>query len=430
MNEYRKFIFKDYSFDLSSKTLSLRYDFDDALTFNETYSFNFDFVEHDSQQLDRALQNLFFMAGVSYYKMYLAKEVEIQKGQLDDLTARFFAKTYQLGLGEFFYVNNLDPQTPIVINPTTEAIEPLDAKVSKGLLIGVGGGKDSLVSIELLRDQPRVATWSLGHEDQLAPLVKQIGLPHFDVQRQWDQSLLEHNKRGALNGHVPISAIIACVGTIASILTGYSDQVVSNENSTNEATLEYQGVSINHQYSKSSMFENDYQEVLRHDFNDALHYYSFLRPLSELYIAELFANYGFEKYKNVFSSCNRAYVHTSHALFWCGECPKCAFVFLALTPFVDRYALESLWHGKNLLLDPGLEGLYRNLLGIEGEKPLECVGEIKESRAAMRLAQKIYPELMKYIFELPDNYDYRQLAPHHMPEAIFSLLQQALVTTQ
>jgi hypothetical protein len=246
------------------------------------------------------------------------------------------------------------------------------------------------------------------------------------VEREWDRALLEHNKQGAYNGHVPFSAILACLGTVVAILSGYRDFVVSNENSSNEPTLSYQGVPINHQYSKSIEFEQDYQEHLARCFGEGLRYYSFLRPLSELRIAELFAKVGFDKYKDVFSSCNRAFTHDSHRMFWCGECPKCAFVFLALTPFVERSNLENLFHGKNLLLDPALEPMYRRLLGIEGDKPLDCVGEIKETRSAMRLAQAIYPELAKYQFDIPETYNYKTLAPHSMPGEIYKVLLEAL----
>jgi hypothetical protein len=115
-------------------------------------------------------------------------------------------------------------------------------------------------------------------------------------------------------------------------------------------------------------------------------------------------------------------------MFWCGECPKCAFVFLALSPFIERQALEALWQGKNLLLDPGLEKTYRQLLGIEGDNPLDCVGEIKESRAAMRLAQAEYPELNKYSFDLPEDYDYKAIGPHCMPSDLFQQLQQTIIS--
>ncbi len=420
--KFRQFIFEDYEFDAATKRLQLHYSFDGSVHFTETFRFNFDFVDCDPTLLDRACQNLFFMAGVSYYKAYLAPEIIVRKGELDDASAAFYSKTYQRGLGEFFFVNKLDPRTPINFPVSTASYQlPATSPEAEGLLIGIGGGKDSLVSVELLRGKiDNLATWSMDHRPQLGPLVERIGLPHYWVEREWDRSLLKQNKSGALNGHIPISAILACVGSIVAVLSGRRDVVVSNEQSANEPTLHYEGMDINHQYSKSQEFEQDFQDLLARTLGDHVRYYSLLRPLSELRIAEIFAHVGFDKYHDFFSSCNRAFTHDSDHIFWDGTCPKCAFIFLAFTPFVSPENLLKLFSGKNLLQDPALEPTYRQLLGIEGDKPLECVGEVKESRAAMHLAAQIYPELAaKYQFEIPESYDYRTLGSHHMPPEIY-----------
>jgi hypothetical protein len=424
MNAYKNFIFKDYNFDPGSKILRLYYSFDGILEFSESYKFDFDFVEYDPITLDKALQSLFFMAGISYYKAYIPKSIVIDRGAMDDVEAKFFSKTYQKGLGEFFYVNQLDPNTPI--NFPVSATTAIETKLPStgSLLVGIGGGKDSLVSVELLRDSGLdITTWSLSHRSQLEPLIKVIGLPHLWVERTWDRSLLEHNAANALNGHIPISAILACAGTIVAILSGREQVVVSNENSANEPDLEYRGVQINHQYSKSLEFEEDYQAYLKHTIG-APGYFSYLRPLSEIYIAEIFARVGFSKYLGVFSSCNRAFTHESQHIFWCGKCAKCAFTYLALTPFVEANELESIW-GKNLLLDPELEVTYKKLLGIL-DKPLDCVGEIKESRMAMRLAQETYPELNKYKFDIPSDYNYQSFSKSSMPEKILAQLENQI----
>lgn len=426
LGKYAAFRFKSYDWSASDKTLTLQYGFDDELHFTETYRFDFDFSDYDPEVLDRACQTLFFMAGVSYYKAYFPAKIQVEAGQIDPTLAAFLDKTYQHGLGEFFYLNKLNPLSPIDFPLNSPDLAAAFSTKADGLLIGLGGGKDSLVSVELLRGQPKVATWSLNHKSQLSPLVKAVGLPHFWVERQWDEQLLELNTKDALNGHVPISAIFSCVGTIVCILSGYRDHIVSNENSANEPTLEYQGAAINHQYSKSIEYEEDYQAYLKHAFGDNYRYYSFLRPLSEVRIAELFARIGFDKYQDDFSSCNRAFTHDQTRLSWCGTCPKCAFVFLALTPFIDRAQLEKLWN-KNLLLEPGLRTTYENLLGISGEKPLDCVGEVKESRTAMRLAQEQYPQLRDLQFEIPVDYDYKALAPHHMPDDIYAALTNTLL---
>lgn len=415
--KYQQFIFKDYEFDENSKTLTCRYAMDDVLDFEEVFTFDFDFVQYDPKVLKRALENLFLMAGISYFKTYIPAEIVIQKGEVDQTKADFFAKTYQRGLGEFWFVNNLDPNTPISF-PVTETVSHPVLSNGDGKLVGVGGGKDSLVSIELLRKNNSIATWSLNHKSQLSPLVARIGLPHLWVERTLDPQLQELNKQDALNGHVPISAILACVGTVVSVLTGKKDTVMSNEQSANEPTLTYQGVKINHQYSKSQEFEQDYQQLLAHDFGDSIRYYSLLRPFSELRIAEIFSKIALQQYQDVFSSCNRSFTLEKNKMSWCGECPKCAFTFLILTPFVARDVLETIWGGKNLLQDPELESTYNQLLGITGDKPLECVGEIQESRAAMTMAQQQYLELLHYHFELPANYNWRTMHSSHMPEAL------------
>jgi hypothetical protein len=258
----------------------------------------------------------------------------------------------------------------------------------------------------------------------MEPLVERVGLTHFWVDREWDPQIEELNRKDALNGHVPISAIFSCVGTIVSVLTGYRDNIVSNESSASEPTMSYQGVDINHQYSKSLQYEQDFQACLSHLFGGSLRYYSLLRELSELHIAEIFSQSTFDKYSDVFSSCNRAFVRTHDHMSWCGQCAKCAFTYLIFSPFIESDKLQALWNGKNLLLDPDHEAMYRRLLGIEGDKPFDCVGEVKEARAAMRLAQEKYPELKdKYIFEIPDEYDWRSLSSHSIPEDIHALLK-------
>lgn len=423
-NSYKAFIFKDYIFDEQSKTATFYYGYDDDLTFSETLTFDFDYTDYNQKALDSALQLLFFITGVSYYKAYGPKEIIVKKGSIDKTLQLFLNTLYQKGLGEFWYVNNLDPKTPINF-PLAGTDISRASHVGSGKLVGVGGGKDSLVSIELLRNQEQITTWSVSHKSQLSPLVQKIGLEHYWVGRQWDKQLLD--LPDAYNGHIPISAILAAAGVVVAILSGKKDVVVSNEQSANEATLSYQGISINHQYSKSQDFERSFQHILTHYFGDSVRYYSLLRPFSELNICELFAKTGFDIYKDVFSSCNRAFTHTSSSMSWCGECTKCAFIYLGLSNFVPENELIKLWGGQNLLQKKSLEPLYKSLLGIAGDKPLDCVGEIAESRTAMQMTFKQYPELKDiYQFDDPD-FDYKKVSGHEMPKEVYASIMNQLV---
>ncbi len=423
---YKSFIFKNYLFNKALKTLELNYSLDNQLFFTEKYIFNFDFANYDEAILDQAFQDLFLMAGISYFKTCVPKNITIENVKLNENQAAFFSKIYQKGLGEFFYINKLDPNSKVNFPITNSVDTTFNLNLGDGFLIGIGGGKDSLVVSEALRNKAdRVFSWSLNHRDKLEPLINRIDLSHFYVERVIDSRLLELNKEGALNGHVPISAIISFVGVIVAILSNTKDIVVGNEQTANEPNLVYNGVAINHQYSKSQEYEDDLINYLNLKYQSGIRYYSFLRPLSEMRIAEIFAKSYFNKYKDVFSSCNRAFHLDSSHLFWCGECPKCAFIFLILTPFVDKNELVKLWRGKNLLLTPELQSTYQALLGIQGDKPLDCVGEVKESRAAMRMAQEIYPELKElYQFDLPGDYDYKKVYPDSMPDDIRSIFNE------
>lgn len=430
MNTYQSFNFEDYGFDALSKTLTFHYSLDSTLFFQEIYSFNFDFVDYNEQILDKAIQHLFFIAGVSYYKTYVPKNIVVNAGSINKNEADFYAKTYEKGLGEFWYVNNLDPKTKInfPVTDTTNIYDQTIPEDRSGFLVAIGGGKDSLVSLELLRANTagEIATWSLNHEEPLKPLIERMSSTHYYVNRIWDSKLTQPGiMSGSYNGHVPISAIFACVGVIIAILTGKKDVVMSNERSADEATLLYRGTEINHQYSKSSEFEKDFQALLQNSFKEGVRYYSLLRPLSEIQIAKLFAGPLFDTYQDVFSSCNRAYVHGSKKLFWDGLCSKCAFVYLILRLYVEDSKLDILF-GENLLLKPELDGTYKQLLGIASDKPLECVGEIAESRWAMDQMKQVHMELARYNYQPVPESKIFYLGTSNMPNEIESLVTPIL----
>ena len=393
MKKYNQFIFKQYGFNPQNQSASFTYSYDNELFFTEKLIFDSGKNEFNAKCLDLSLRNLFLMVGVSYYKAYLAEEIVIEPFSIDKKTADFFSKTYQKGLREFFYENKIPIDTQISFPYELYLKSPNIICESDGLLVGIGGGKDSLVSLEILQksDIKNINTWSLGHQKQLEPLVNQIGLKHYFVERVLDEKLID--LKDAYNGHVPISAILAFVGTTLGVLTGAKDVVVSNEWSANEATIFVDGQSVNHQYSKSLEFENDFQELLIRNYGQSHRYYSLLRNMNELQISEIFAKDSFSKYKDVFCSCNKAYRQNQSSISWCRKCPKCCFVFLALTPFLDKNELEVVF-GGNPLIDIENDYIYRELIGETNKKPFECVGTVGESRWAMLKALDKYPELI------------------------------------
>jgi UDP-N-acetyl-alpha-D-muramoyl-L-alanyl-L-glutamate epimerase len=260
------------------------------------------------------------------------------------------------------------------------------------------------------------------------------GLPVIHVAREIDPQLLRSRELGFLNGHVPVTGILSAIAVMTAALNGRDAVIMSNEWSASIPTLETGGKPINHQYSKSAAFEAAFREVVAGALGGAVDYFSFLRPFSELWVAQRFA--ALPQYHGTFRSCNRAF-HLDPAKrldHWCGRCDKCCFIDLILAPFLSAAELGDIFGGLEPLTDPdpadSLAGKFRALLGTsEGSKPFECVGEVGECRAALLLAArrpdragaKLVQQLAAEIAVLPPPPSRAELlapmGPHFIPDA-------------
>lgn len=388
VSPYKQFRFVSHAFDRATGVATLVYAFDDVITFTEKVTFPLPAqIVADEATLARALFALHLVAGTSYYKAGLPPEIVIECGELTKTQADFWSKLYTLGLGEFFYRNTLAFQGYIHFPASAESLPVLTSTKTSGVLLPLGGGKDSLVSVELLRAARKpFELFALGAHDLLTRVAAAVGAPIAVVERALDPQLFALNAKGAYNGHVPISAYFAFTSLFYALLHGKRDVVLSNEQSANVGNVTVDGVVINHQYSKSLAFEQDVQAYIASSITNDVHYFSVLRPLSELAITKRFVENG--KYFDVFSSCNKNFKITSHTERpWCGTCAKCAFVFSLLAAFMTKDKVTAVF-GKNLYDDAALLGMYKELLGIEGMKPFDCVGEPDEVVAAFILAQR------------------------------------------
>ncbi|MFN7184276.1 MAG: endonuclease domain-containing protein, partial [Thermomonas haemolytica] len=256
-------------------------------------------------------------------------------------------------------------------------------------LVAIGGGKDSLVSIEALRAAgvAQTVAW-VGGSQLIAACAAQTGLPTLNIGRQLAPQLFEFNRQGAWNGHIPVTAVNSAILAFAAVVLGVDQVVFSNERSASYGSLIPGTGEVNHQWSKGWAFESAFGDYLQTHVAADLRYYSLLRPLSELAVARQFAKT--DRYDAHFSSCNRNFhiLGERPTSRWCGVCPKCHFVFLALAPFMPKLRLVGII-GRNLLDDPAQVPGFDALLEYQDHKPFECVGEGRESRAAMAaLAQR------------------------------------------
>ena len=335
----------------------------------------------------KILEELIFQLGlaetISYYKITCPKKVRIECGTLTGEQRAWWRKLYYNGLGEFMYRNGIEVSEEELL--TIECPSPEEQGVRKpfqdpteykGFLVPVGGGKDSVVTLETLRGQD-IMTYHINDDSAIDEVIGVFNHTENDcrAKRTLDPNMLELNRKGYLNGHTPFSAIVAFSSTAAAFLSGRRMIALSNETSANETTV--RGSFVNHQYSKSYEFEQDFQNYIGQITTSDIHYFSFLRPLAEIEIAALFAQC--RDYHRIFLSCNRG----SKKGIWCCDCPKCLFVYIILSPFLPEEELVGIF-GEKLLDKPSLEKDFRELVGIDENKPFECVGTRSEVGCALK----------------------------------------------
>lgn len=339
----------------------------------------------------RALELLHLVAGISYYKAGLAVHIDTGESRIDEVMAGFLNELYLNGLAEFAYINGLDLSGLIDfgVNPGASGPAGADSAYPVDLparaLVAMGGGKDSLVCLQMLKAAGvEVQPACVGGSALIGETVKASGLPLIRIRRDLSAELAAMNRAGAWNGHVPVTAINSAILVCAGLLYGYRYIVFANESSASEATLEDgQGREINHQYSKSLAFEKAFAAVVAHHVTPGIEYFSLLRPYSELAIAARFAK--MTGLHEVFSSCNRNFHQDGSHISgrWCLDCPKCRFAALALAPFLSPRQLLAI-QGADLLDQEGQLDGFKSLCGLDAPKPFECVGSVAESRAAMK----------------------------------------------
>jgi hypothetical protein len=326
---------------------------------------------------------------ISYWKAACPPKLIVRGHSLTQEQIDWWKKLYYSGLGEFLYLNGITVSSEdfvqIECDPGFE-FKPFSLLIEPKAIVPVGGGKDSVVTLEILGNDNGNIPLILNPREASKGTVMKMGLYYdsiVEVQRTIDPVLLELNVKGFLNGHTPFSALLAFISVLAAGLSGKKYIALSNESSANESTVK--GSEINHQYSKSVEFEEDLRSYMTKFITPDIEYFSFLRPLNELQIARLFS--GFPKYFDVFKSCNVG----SKTDTWCGSCAKCLFTYIVLSPFVSQDNLETIF-GKNLFKDVNLWPLLRQLAGMTESKPFECIGTVDEVNSALCMTIELISE--------------------------------------
>jgi len=386
---YATFRFTGWTFDEPSATAELAYALDEELEFTERIVLPSGALPLDPARraaLHAVLGLLHQVAGVSYYKVAAPPRLAVETGPLTERRARLLTDVYVHGLGEYAYRNGLELAGRLRFGGDPAAA-PAPAALAAGgrSLVPVGGGKDSVVALETMRAAGAdLALFSVGDPTAIAATAAVSGLERLIARRTIDPLVGRLNAEGALNGHVPVTAIVSLVALATAVLHRFDEVVLANERSASQGNVEHGGIEVNHQWSKGIAFERGLRDVLAHEVSPDLGYFSILRGASELGIARAFAR--LPAYHHAFTSCNATFRldERRRAATWCRDCPKCRFVTLALAPFLAPAEVASIF-GADLLDDPAQIPGFFALCGFEEHKPFECVGEREESVAAFRL---------------------------------------------
>ena len=229
------------------------------------------FLDFD-KDIDWIVFNIGMVELVSYWKCACPPTVRVLCGALTDSQVAFWKKLYWNGLGEFYYTNGISESQESFMEVESGKLKveiPADAdkgfssqfSISNSYLVPVGGGKDSVVTLELLRRAgKKIRPLIMNPRGATVECAAKAGFAMDEVlviRRTIDKTLLDLNAKGYLNGHTPFSAMLAFYTMLASALSGVPNVALSNENSANEATVlvrDQNGANengwsyVNHQY--------------------------------------------------------------------------------------------------------------------------------------------------------------------------------------
>ena len=438
-NEYRKmypnFIFDSYEIVELEDTYKFIYNFEiEGLTkFTPYMEVSKNIIKNLNEVDNYFIFHIGMIELISYWKCTCSPNVIIKADYISEEQLEFFKKLYYHGLGEFFYLNKIEPDINNFMNikcvHEEKEIPKIDV-VTDGCLIPIGGGKDSNVSLEILKGYNN-SCFMINPKEVMLKCAEVAGFKDNDivsVKRIIDKNLLDLNSKGYLNGHTPFSSLVAFISYYMAYKTGKKYITLSNENSANESTV--LGTKINHQYSKTFEFECDFNNYTNKYFGCDIKYFSFLRPLSELQIAMFFSQY--KKYHEIFKSCNVG--SKSIPWVWCGKCAKCLFVYIILSPFLYKDELVNIF-GKDLYDDKELLDIFKELIGDAETKPFECVGTTKEVRFSIsylinKLDKQNLPYLLDYYYKNYELYNESLLnefnEENNLPKEFVKLLKEEL----
>ena len=403
--QYKEFYYNSYSIIEDKESIIIEFEFEipNLAIFHPTTKIlkkQMHFKDINTKQAKNMAFHIGLIELISYWKSVCCPQIVIKCGYLCNEQIQWWKKLYFYGLGELFYTNNIKTTFEEFVNikcdkEKNELFYNSIEDKSDGYIVPIGGGKDSVVTLETLKiDKEKDYCLIINPKPVTLKCAEIAGLDNnhiIEINRTIDKKLIELNSQGMINGHTPFSAMLAFTSYFVAYLLSKKYIALSNENSANESNVI--GEKVNHQYSKSFEFEKDFEEYSNKYLKAPVKYFSFLRPLNELQIAKIFSKH--EKYHKTFKSCNVGSKEKEWK--WCCNCAKCLFAYTILSPFLYKKKLVDIF-GEDMFEKKELLSTFLELTGNGETKPFDCVGTFEEVNFAI---SKTIENIIKEKNELP-----------------------------
>ena len=367
--------------------------------------------------LEPTLQALLIMLGINYWCYFRTSNIKIEGFSLTREQAHFWDSLYLHGLGEFLYEMQIDFHNLIAFpyDESIPAVTPASfARPARALLLN-GAGKDSILSAEMLKASGTPFDFfAFAPTPAHKRIGKLVDAKTINVTRRRDPRIEAIIQRPGVSTAYPSVSTFTFIATLLAELIGYDSIIFSNEKGADFGNLTYLGLEVNHQWCKSSEAEKMTNDYIHNFITPDIATASPLRKYNELEIVRRFVQY--PQYLHYFTSCNtyfwlpRLWQLAYRKSYWCNRCPKCVFLFASFAAYLPKKEMVSIF-GADLYSKKRFIPLIKRILGLEGFKPLDCVGEPEEMILAMHYAAlrgEYAGEPAMQIFEehFPASYDF------------------------
>ena len=321
-------------------------------------------------------------------------DISIIADHLSSKALDIFLKVYQGVFSQHRYENNridyIGPQFVIVDRNLGQSQATEIMTDHSAILTGCGGGKDSILAMKIF-EEAKIPFASLQYSHSVygkaenqhnliadvleytTPIKKHLISIYDDFISHPFLSLYCPENSGIIAPETPVSIFESLFVILHG---GYRYLCLAHEKSANTGNFYWNenDCEVNHQWGKSFEAESLLNQYVKENLLSNFTYFSILQPL---YDFRIFKNLA--RYPEVLPKIHSCNVQKP----WCKKCAKCAYVWLGLMAAFPPEQIDLIFQ-KNLLDDPDLLLIFKQLLGLTQHTPFECIGEIDESRLNMK----------------------------------------------